>query len=256
MTLRSRPHDLLWTIIRRIILLTLRRSAAKVLLTTQIAENDQPARRWLAPDFNRFMVQVATMADGLRPVANLPRLPRTGSRLLVEMAILTSAAYRVLLDNGVKADNARTLVADIGWDYYAAQLRLASLPFRLTTRDPGRRLQRTIRLLLWFPFGAPGAPGYAVDVSTKGPDILTHFTHCPPHSFVRTLIEIKGDRGDLEAFRQSWCTYDWPGADLIAADGKRGHYVRRRTLSAGDPVCDMCWSARATDQTNDNTGLQ
>jgi hypothetical protein len=251
MSPRARIKDLFWTIIGWMILISLRRSAAMVLLTREISENDQPARRWLVPDFRRFMSQVAAMANDLRPIAELDALPRVGNRLMVEMAIFTSAAYRVFLDRGVPSDSARTLVADIGWDYYAALLRLTSLPFRLTTRDPGKRLQRTIQLLLRFPFSAPGTPGYAVDARTEGPDILTHFTHCPPQSFVRTLIARQSDRADLDAFRQSWRRYDWPGADLIAADGKRSHYVRRRTLSDGDAVCDMCWSARALGQADD-----
>lgn len=50
------------------------------------------------------------------------------------------------------------------------------------------------------------------------------------------------------ALRQSWCRYDSPGADIIAADGQRGHYRRPRTLSAGDPVFDMCWKARGSGQ--------
>jgi hypothetical protein len=248
MTPRSYAHDLLWTVIRRMILTTLRRSANRVLLTREIPEGDHPARRWLPPDVHQFISQVAIMADDMRPVAELDVLPRVGSRLMVEMAIFTSAAYRAFLDDGVPDDSARTLVADIGWDYYARMLRLTSLPFRLTSRDPGLRLQRTIRLLLWFPFSAPGAPGYAVDVRSDGSDILTYFTHCPPQTFVRTLIATRGDRGDLEAFRQSWCKYDWPGADLIADDGKRGHYVRNQTLSAGDPRCDMCWAGRGRDE--------
>jgi hypothetical protein len=191
-----------------------------------------------------FISEVSAVADDLRPVANLDALKNIGNRLTVELAVLTSAAYRVLLNRGVPAEDARQLVADIGWDYYAMLLRLASLPFRMTSRDPGKRLQRTIRLLLWFPFSAPGAPGYAVRVCIENDDILTHFTHCPPQSFVRALVATRTDRGDLQAFQQSWCQYDWPGADLIAADGKRGHYSRQKTLSHGDPVCDMCWAAR------------
>jgi len=187
--------------------------------------------RWTRSDVQTFIMQVAKMSDTLRPSANLDALQNIGNRLTVELAILTSAAYRVLLDRGVSAEDARTLVADIGWDYYALMLRLFSLPFRLTSRDPGKRLQRTIRTLLWFPFSAPGAPGYAVQVRIEDGNILTHFTHCPPQSFVRALIATQTDRGDLEAFQQSWCRYDWRGADLIAADGKRGHYVRRKTLS-------------------------
>lgn len=244
MTPQSHARDLLWSVIRRLILTTLRRSAKRVLLTREIPESDHPARRWLPPDLHRFISQVAINAYDMRPVAELDVLPRVGSRLMVEMAIFTSAAYRAFLDDGVPDDSARTLVADIGWDYYARLLRLTSLPFRLTSRDPGVRLRRTIRLLLWFPFSASGAPGYAVEVRTEGPDILTQFTHCPPQTFVLALIASQGNRGDMEAFRQSWCKYDWPGADLIADDGKRGHYVRKQTLSAGDPRCDMCWAAR------------
>ncbi len=125
MTPRSHANDLLWTAIRKMILTTLRRSANRVLLTREIPESDHPARRWLPPDVYRFMSQVATMADDMRPVAGLDASPRVGSRLMIEMAIFTSAAYRVLLDDGVPADSARVLVADVGWDYYARLLRLA-----------------------------------------------------------------------------------------------------------------------------------
>lgn len=242
---RTRLSGLFWTASRWMILTTLRRSANRVLLTREIAENGRAPRRWMSRDVDRFMSKVMGETEELRTAANLDALPTAGNRLMVEMAIFTSAAYRVLLDYGIPADSARTLVADVGWDYYARLLRLTSLPFRLTSRDPGRRLRRTIRILLWFPFSAPGAPGYAVDVRLEGPDILTHFTHCPPQTFVRTLIATRGDRGDLEAFRQSWCKYDWPGADLIADDGKLGHYIRHQTLSTGDPRCDMCWAAHA-----------
>lgn len=238
-----------WNNIRWIVLTALRRSANRVLLTREIVGIDQSPRRWLPIDVGRFISRVAPTADELRPVAELEALPKVGNRLMVEMGIFTASAYRVLLAEGIPKDSARVLVADIGWDFYARLLRLTSLPFRLTSRDPSQRLQRTIRLLLWFPFSAPGAPGYAVEVRTNGPDILTHFTHCPPHSFVRKLIATLGDQGDLEAFRQSWCQHDWPGADLIADDGERGHYVRKQTLSAGDPLCDMCWAARGRGQT-------
>ena len=167
---------------------------------------------------------------------------------MVELAVYTSAGYRCLLDQGLAPNEARQIVADAGWLVYMRMLGLASLPYRLTSRDPGTRLRRTIRSLLRFPFNAPGAPGYAVQARVENGDILTHFTNCPPHSFVRALVA-EDDRGDLLAFRESWCRYDWPGADLIASDGQRGHYARPHTLSHGDGVCDMCWRAHsATDE--------
>ncbi|WP_448325919.1 hypothetical protein [Sulfitobacter sp. M13] len=197
------------------------------------------------------MRDLAAEAASQRKIANQVELPRFGNRLMVELAVFTSAAYRVLLDAGVAPPTARQLVADTGWVVYARMIALSSLPFRLVTRDPARRLQWTIKSLLRFPFSAPGAPGYGVETYLDGDDIITNFTHCPPQSFVRALVAARGDRGDLEAFFASWCQYDWPGADIIAGDGERGHHARTQTLSRGDPRCDMCWKAKA----NANLGV-
>ena len=110
-----------------------------------------------------------------------------------------------------------------------------------------RRIRpNTVNAPLRFPFIAPGVPGYAVDSKIEGEDIFTYFTHCPLQTFVRRLSEDMGDPDALEAFRASWCLYDWAGADVIAGDGRRGHYRREHTLSHGDPVCDMCWLSRAS----------
>jgi len=94
-----------------------------------------------------------------------------------------------------------------------------------------------------FPFSAPGRPGYEAEVWREEGQLLTHWTWCPPQTFVRDLVDRRGDRGELDAFYRAWCLYDWPGADLIADDGEHGHYARRHTLSRGDAVCDMCWKA-------------
>lgn len=59
---------------------------------------------------------------------------------------------------GVTPETARRVVADLGWDVYRPMLRLSSLPARLVTRDPGRRLRWTIRALLFFPFSARVRP--------------------------------------------------------------------------------------------------
>jgi len=237
------PDPVHWRLIRRAILFALRAALRRVLRAREIAMPDGPFRL-LQPEIDAIARTVEAQAIQLRPFADLDRLPNLGNRLMVELAVYTSAGYRSLLDAGIPPEQARRIVADAGWLVYARMLALASLPFRLTSRDPGTRLRRTIRSLLRFPFSAPGAPGYAVKTRIKDGDILTDFTHCPPQSFVRALIA-RDDRGDMEAFRQSWCRYDWPGADLIAGDRQRRHYSRPHTLSQGDAVCDMCWQARA-----------
>lgn len=181
------------------------------------------------------------------PAAGLDRLPTWGSRLNVVMAVVTTAAYREMLDRGVARDYAATLVADVGWKIYAWMLTASAIPARLFARSPVRRLGWTLKLLMWFPFSAPGKPAYEVRTWSDGERVFTHWTHCPPQTFVRALVAREEDRGELDAFYRSWCLYDWAAADLLAGDGERGHYERPHTLSRGDAVCDMCWSARRLD---------
>lgn len=214
-----------------------------ILISRALTDATGRQYRWLDRDITRFIAEVETEVEVLRPMAGLELLPTFGSRLMVERAIYTVAADRVFRRFEIAPELSRQVVGDLGWDIYRRLLLLNSALFRLITRDPGRRLRWTIRMLLWFPFNAPGAPGYEVVASRDGDDILTHFTHCPPQTFARRLGEQTDDPMVLEAFKHSWCTYDWPGADLIADDGLRGHYRRSRTLSHGDPVCDMCWAA-------------
>ncbi|MGJ5619085.1 hypothetical protein [Sulfitobacter sp. MF3-043] len=139
-------------------------------------------------------------------------------------------------------------MTDIGWDRYCRMLGLASLLSRIVSLDPARRLRWSIRGLLIFPFGPVGAPGCETPVFRDGDDLHTHFTHCLSQTFARTIAARREDPELFEAFRQNWCRYHWPGADLIAADGMRGHYLRPHTLSAGDPVCDLGWNARGSEQ--------
>lgn len=242
-------RKLLLPAVRRVVLRLLKGAACDVLLSREIDYADGRKRRWLRTDLTYFMRELAIEAASQRQVADQVTLPSFGNRLMVELAVFTNAAFRVLLDTGVAPAAARQLVADTGWVVYAQMIALSSLPLRLVTRDPAHRLQWTIKSLLRFPFRSPGAPGYGVETYLDGDDIITNFTHCPPQSFVRNLVAARGDRGDLEAFFVSWCQYDWPGADIIAGDGERGHYVRTQTLSRGDPRCDMCWKARAIPNT-------
>lgn len=234
-----------WRLTRRMLIWIFSGAARRVLTNRALTDTEGRTVRWLRPEIDRFLADLETEAAALRPGARLETLPSFGNRLMVELAVYTAASDRVLRRSGVAPASARHAIADLGWDVYRRMLSLTSFPIRLTTRDPGRRLRRTIRLLLRFPFNAPGAPGYAVDTWTEGNDIFTYFTHCPPQTYVRRLSEETRDPDALEAFRTSWCLYDWPGADDIARDGKRGHYRRRQTLSHGDPVCDMCWLGRA-----------
>lgn len=236
---------------RRLVTLIARplvRRAAREALQGRVLDAADAARgRWLRSDVRAFRDATWRRVHEMLPTAGLEALPTWGSRLNVFMAVVTAAAYREMLDRGVSRDYAATLVADVGWKIYAWMLTASAIPARLLSRSPTRRLDWTLKLLMWFPFSAPGKPAYEVRAWGEGEKIFTHWTHCPPQRFVRSLVEAEGDRGELDAFYRSWCLYDWAGADLIVGDGERGHYERPHTLSRGDAVCDMCWSARRID---------
>lgn len=243
-----------WKIARFWLRRMVRRTATRVLLNRTLISGDVEHSRWLKSEIADFVTAVEEDVAALRPMARLDELPTFGNRLMVEMTIYTIAAGRELRRAGVESDRTLELVSDLGWDIYRRMLGLYSLPFRLLTRDPSRRLRWTVRMLLRFPFNAPGAPGYEVKTWQEGSDIFTHFTSCPPQTFARRLAQDTEDDFVLALFRRSWCTYDWPGADLIAGDGTRGHYHRRHTLSHGDGMCDMCWAGRPNGMDNSQRG--
>ena len=216
--------------------------AFKQIIEGRYIHPTQPeAGRFLRSDTKRIVKQTWREFDLLLPKAGLSELPTFGNRNLVFLAVLTTAGYRALLAEVGSRKYAAELVADAGWKVYALMCRLVSFPFRLTTRDSQKRINRTVRALLIFPFNAKGVPGYVVKTKEKPDAFETHWTHCPPQSFVRSLAATGKDSGELKAFYESWCMYDWAGADLIADDGQKGHYIRKKTLSKGDAVCDMCW---------------
>jgi len=218
------------------------RRSARQILKGRLFDLKEPERgRWLESDIKEYLKQTWVRSNSLMPIAELDNLPTYGNRHNVFLAVITTAAYQEMMARGVSSEYAKTLVGDLGWKIYNWLLVTVSIPFRVTTRDPGRRMERIIRALMFFPFSAPGAPGYEVKVWTEGSNTYTHWAHCPPQTFVRRLIELNGDQGELDAFFKSWCRYDWPGADVLANDTQHGHYTRSHTLSKGDSVCDMCW---------------
>lgn len=239
------PPGLAISIFIRLYKPLLRRAARQILQGRLLDLNEPRKGRWLGNDVDDWLAAVWKRVDELLPHAGLDALPDLGNRHNVLLAVITTAAYQTMAERTGEQDYSAQLVADVGWKLYALGTKLASLPFRLTSRDPGKRMERTIKLLLIFPFSAPGRPGYEVKVWREGDELMTHWTWCPPQAYVRGLTERDGDRGELDAFYRSWCLYDWPGADLIAGDGEHGHYSRRLTMSRGDPVCDMCWKSKA-----------
>jgi hypothetical protein len=203
------------------------------------------AGRFLRGDVDEFLADLWARTETVVREHDMNALPDFGNRHNVFLAALTLAGYHALLDRGLEREYAMELFADVGWKVYRRLLNMPLLLARLVTRDRQRRMNLVLRWLMRFPFSAPGRPGYEVRWWTDDEGMHTHWTYCAPLGFVKAYVDRHGDRGELQAFNRSWCQYDWPGADLLATDapGAGGHYRRPHTLSSGDSVCDMCWSA-------------
>lgn len=233
------------------------RRAARAALEGRRCDPNQPeAGRFLRTDVDAFLEDVWVRVATLLREEDLNQVPTIGNRHNVFLGALTIAAYHALLDRGVESRYAMQLFADVGWKVYERMLRIPYFFARLRTRDPQRRMDFVLRALMRFPFSAPGEPGYDVRAWSEPGRYNTHWTYCAPLGFVKRYVERHGDRGELDAFYQSWCLYDWPAADLLSGSksGEHGHYARPHTLSRGDAVCDMCWSAsEACRKSRDNS---
>jgi len=207
--------------------------------------------RFLRSDVDAILEETWREVDRILPEAQLDGLPTFGNRHNVFLAVLTVAAHHAFRTRGIERAYIFELFADVGWKLYVRLLSVPRFIARTITRDPQKQINLMLRMLMYFPFSAPGRPGYEVKAWAEPGRFCTYWTHCPPHSFVRRYVEKHGDRGEIEAFRRSWCAYDWAITYAMVGGGygKRGHYERPHTLSAGDEVCDMCWYGRAREET-------
>lgn len=223
----------------------LRRAARATLQGRRIDPASPEAGRFLRADVDELLDAIWDRVPQILREEDLGSVFTAGNRHNVFLGALTVAGYHALLERGIERRYAMELFADVGWKIYERMITVPWVLAGLVTRDPQRRMNRVLRSLMSFPFSAPGRPGYEVTAWSDREGFHTHWTYCAPLGFVQRYVGRHGDRGELEAFYRSWCQYDWPAADVLAGGraGEHGHYARPHTLSRGDSVCDMCWSA-------------
>lgn len=225
------------------------RRAMQSILAGRLRDTVNPAAgRFLPSDIAAIHQRSWQEVDRLLPEAALEGIPTWGNRHNVFLAVLSLALYHALLERGVERKYAIELFADVGWKLYVKFLAIPRTIAKLRTRDPQRQMNLILRMLLNFPFSAPGRPGYEVTFGPVGDTAFaTNWTYCPPFAFVQKYVRTHGDRGEVQAFFRSWCQYDWALAYAIAEGaGQPGWYVRPHALSQGDDICDMTWSVQPT----------
>jgi hypothetical protein len=234
------------TIMAKLILKWVLRSAASQILMGRMIEHGRPERgRFLKHDVDSILKTILQNVDEIMPKSNIQSFPTLGNRQNAFLAILTIAAYRALLDFGIERNYAIELFSDLGWKIYTKFITIPRLAAQMITRDPQRQINLILRMMMVYPFSAPGRPGYEVQHWAEDDHYCTYWTYCAPLGVVKRFIEENDDRGDIEAFYKSWCSYDWAFTHAMVNGGyqRLGHYERPNTLSLGADVCDMKWYA-------------
>jgi hypothetical protein len=208
-----------------------RRAARRTLQGRRVDRLDPSRGRFRRADVDRILAETWVRVGALLPLAKLDRVGSVGSRQNAFLAVVSLAAYRSLVAEGVARDYATELCADVGWSIYAWWVKPPRLFARLRFRDPQKQMNFVLRTWLAYPFRPPG---YERRVWAEPGRLCTDWSRCPPLEVVRAL----GDADDVAFFRGMWCAYDYAVAREITP---HGHFERQHLLSAGDAVCDMRW---------------
>ena len=223
-----------------------KRALKQVVQGRMISPGDPEAGRLLPLQVDEIFKATFAGVDSIMKEEPLADIPTLGNRHNVFLAVLTISIYHALLEVGLSRQRARVLLADAGWKLYVTFLIIPKTVARVLRRDPQRRMNIMLNMFLRFPFSAPGRPGYEVTTKEQADRFLTTWTYCPPYFFVKQYVEQHGDRGEMKAFQQSWCWFDWAlSYTMMDGEDPPGFYQRPKTLSFGDDYCNMCWAARA-----------
>lgn len=186
--------------------------------------------RFTKLDLDRILVRTLQNFEELITAAELKRFETLGSRMNVMLGVASLAMYKAMLSEGIDGQYATELFTDVAWIVYEKFVMVPRLIARLITRDPQKRMNFILHAFLKFPFNRPG---YQWKVKSEVEGFQVDFYRCPVRDYFHEM-------GEEEFMLGSWCTLDYALAQVMV---QGGHYERPHTLSAGDPVCDMIWSA-------------
>jgi hypothetical protein len=205
-------------------------AANRAILGRYIDRNALTKGRFTQSDVDQILDRTLRNFEHLSPKADIKQFKTAGNRLLVLFGVASHAMFQALLDEGLDRSYATELFTDVGWKVYEKMIVLPRLIARLRTGDPQKQMNLMLRMFLRFPFSRPG---YDYQVLSEEGGFELHLYRCPIRNYFNQVGE--------EAFLfNSWCMLDYALAQVMV---RGGNYQRPHTLSAGDTLCDMLWSA-------------
>jgi len=161
--------------------------------------------------------------------ADAPNIETPGGRYALLWGIRGLSLYQAIRKFGADKDYAKELAADISWKHYKKSLKIPRLIAKIKSRKPQKQFIWLQRLALNSLLKKPGYDWE--NVKMDGDVTSFDIVRCPVNDFYKSRPE-----EEIEFFRYSWCTFDFPLAEYLV---KGGRYERMHTLSAGDDRCDM-----------------
>jgi hypothetical protein len=217
--------------------------AAERALVGRLVDRDAPSNGRFTPDQVARILRKTWQGYGaLAPGAHVERLKTLGNRQNVLLGVLTLAAYRALLAEGVQERYATELLTDLVWKVYERWVAPLRMVARRVTDDPQQQMNLMLRMFLRYPFSRPG---YDWQARPEPDAFALDIYRCPVYDYLKS-------QGADQFMLRSWCTLDFALAQVMTTGG---HYQRLHTLAAGDKLCDMKWFAtRKPEAANDQSG--
>ncbi len=150
-----------------------------------------------------------------------------GGSLMLQLASVTHALYKALLNAGKSAEEATDLVFRIGWEIYTKMGEYPLLIASIFSNDPSQKLSLSTQIFRKFPFSYPD---YAwEDVPSDKGTVAFNCTRCQVAEYFK-----QRDLGGL--CYDTWCKLDFPLAEQWG-----GKLERSGSIAGGATVCDFRW---------------
>lgn len=191
--------------------------------------------RFTKKEIDRIAAHTENHIQQLRPYLNDSLNAGNYQNQYVGMVDL--AIYRALRSEGIAANYASLLVADMMWQAVVNSKGIVpivdpirKLYLRHFVRDPHTILHRRLKSMMKYPYSPPG---YQIEFYEKEDVFCMDIYTCPVYEFYKQFSD-----EEMDLFRKAWCTFDITAGENVVEGGK---YERKHTLSSGDNVCDMRW---------------
>ncbi len=159
-----------------------------------------------------------------RSVRELDKQANLGNWMVMNFAHLTLGAYQVLIEQGLKEQDAINLIYKLTWEITSIWTKRAKGFSGAILREPMRELAYFVDLVMKTFFSPPA---YRFDTGEMNNGFFLDVKRCP-------VAELMAANGASDLCIQTWCGVDFGLVKIIG-----GSLQREGTLAMGREKCDF-----------------